>query len=161
MEIHSMPLAGYLSSSERDGAEAAGEPDSERGRDLRNGSLVLIVEDDFLIAMEAETALSDAGLDVVGIATTAEEALSLAREHRPALALMDIRLAGQRDGVDAAGDLFRELGIRCVFASAHDDPQTRERAAALAPLGWLTKPYTMASLISLVQQALSNPGTNS
>ncbi len=79
MEIHSMPLAGYLSSSERDGAEAAGEPDSERGRDLRNGRLVLIVEDDYLIAMEAETALSDAGLDVVGIATTAEEALSLAR----------------------------------------------------------------------------------
>ena len=118
---------------------------------------VLIVEDDFLIAMQTESALMEAGFGVIGVATTADEALTLARTHRPALAVMDIRLAGQRDGIEVAGDLFRELGIRCVFATAHDDRQVRARAESFAPLGWLAKPYTMASLVTLVRAALSKP----
>jgi len=78
---------------------------------------VLIVEDDFLIAMQTESALTDAGITVVGVASTAEEAVLLARQNKPVLAVMDIRLAGQRDGIEAAGDLFRELGVRCIFAT--------------------------------------------
>jgi DNA-binding NarL/FixJ family response regulator len=70
---------------------------------------------------------------------------------------MDIRLGGQRDGVDAAADLFAELGVRCVFATAHDDQHVRARAAPFEPLGWLTKPYTMASLVNLVREAASRP----
>jgi DNA-binding NarL/FixJ family response regulator len=118
---------------------------------------VLIVEDDFLIAMEAEAALTEAGYTILEVATTAEEAFALAKLHKPALAVMDIRLAGQRDGIDAAGDLYRELGLHCVFATAHDDQQTRRRAEPYGPLGWLTKPYTTASLVSLVRAALSKP----
>ncbi|WP_407117038.1 response regulator [Bradyrhizobium sp. LMG 9283] len=116
---------------------------------------VLVVEDDFLIAMQAEAALLDAGLEVVGLAATAEEALAMATQQRPALVVMDIRLAGTRDGIEAAGDLFRAFGLRCVFATAHDDQQTRNRAAPYAPLGWLAKPYTMASLVGLVREVLS------
>lgn len=118
---------------------------------------LLIVEDDFLIAMEAEAALSEAGFSVLGVATTAEEAFALARQHQPEVVVMDIRLAGQRDGIDAAGDLYRELGLRCIFATAHDDHRTRARAEPYGPLGWLTKPYTMASLVRLVRAALSKP----
>jgi DNA-binding NarL/FixJ family response regulator len=116
---------------------------------------VLIVEDDFLIAMQTESALTDAGITVVGVASTAEEAVLLARQNKPVLAVMDIRLAGQRDGIEAAGDLFRELGVRCIFATAHDDQRTRSRAEPFAPLGWLAKPYTMACLIASVRQAIS------
>jgi DNA-binding response OmpR family regulator len=116
---------------------------------------ILIVEDDFLIAMQTETALTEAGFDVVGIATTAEEAIVLAKERWPSLAVMDIRLASARDGIDAARELFRELHVRCIFATAHDDLHTRARAEPYAPLGWLAKPYTMASLVALVMEARS------
>jgi two-component system, response regulator PdtaR len=116
---------------------------------------ILVVEDDFLIALQTEAALTEAGFDVVGTATTAEEAVSLARAHRPALAVMDIRLASQRDGIDAAAELFKELGIRSIFATAHDDPHTRRRAEHCAPLGWLAKPYTTTSLVISVVEALS------
>jgi len=129
--------------------ETAGEAKAETG--------ILIVEDDYLIAMQAESALLDAGFDVIGVAAAADEALALARGRKPAIAIVDIRVAGQRDGIDAAGDLFRELGVRSVFATAHDDQQTRARAEPFAPLGWLTKPYTMASLINMVRAALSRP----
>ncbi len=128
-------------------------PRSESADPNRGAIGVLIVEDDFLIGMQSEIALAEAGFEVVGIATTAEEALELARQHRPSLAVMDIRLAGRRDGIDAASDLFRELRIRCVFATAHDDPRTRALAEPFAPLGWLAKPYTMASLVAAVQKA--------
>jgi two-component system, response regulator PdtaR len=130
----------------RQASDVAGEEGRASG--------VLIVEDDFLIGMQTESALVDAGIAVVGVAATAEEAILLARQHKPALAVMDIRLAGRRDGVDAAAELFRELGIRCIFATAHDDQRTRSRAEPFAPLGWLAKPYTMASLIDYVRRAL-------
>jgi DNA-binding NarL/FixJ family response regulator len=116
---------------------------------------ILIVEDDFLIAMQTEAALTEAGFHVVGTAISAEEAIALATELGPVLAVMDIRLAGERDGIDAARELFQDLDIRCILASAHDDPHTRGRAEPYAPLGWLTKPYTMESLISLVRKALA------
>jgi DNA-binding NarL/FixJ family response regulator len=122
----------------------------------QNPTRILIVEDDFLIAMQTEDALTDAGFKVVGIAATAEEAIALAREQRPVLVVMDIRLAGKRDGIDAAKDLFTELNIRCIFATAHDDPHTRQRAAPYAPLGWLAKPYTMASLVTMAIESRAN-----
>jgi DNA-binding NarL/FixJ family response regulator len=136
------PKLAKDSQSRSGGMEAAaGKPGPTR---------ILVVEDDFLIALQTE-----AGFHVVGTATTAEESIALAREQRPALAVMDIRIASERDGIDAAGELFRELGIRCIFATAHDDRHTRERAEPYAPLGWLAKPYTMRSLVARVMEALT------
>ena len=148
------PLAA-ASPFERSGDEKAAAERGETADEVGQEPSILIVEDDFLIATQAESALMDAGFSVSGIATTAEEALALAKQRQPALVIMDIRLAGQRDGIDAAGDLFRELGLQCVFATAHDDQQTRARAEPFAPLGWLTKPYTMPSLIRLVRESIS------
>jgi two-component system, response regulator PdtaR len=116
---------------------------------------VLIVEDDFLVGQQTEEALTTAGLEVVGIAATAEEAVELAVQARPILAVMDIRLAGRRDGIDAAEELFQLRYLRCIFATANDDYNTRVRAAPFAPLGWLTKPYTMTSLLGAVALALA------
>jgi DNA-binding NarL/FixJ family response regulator len=131
-------------------------PEAMREPERKPGPVrVLVVEDDFLIAMQTEAALRDAGFHVIGPAATAEEAIVLATDERPLLAVMDVRLASRRDGIDAARELFRDLDIRCIFATAHDDARTRERAEPYAPLGWLPKPYTMASLVALVAEALS------
>jgi two-component system, response regulator PdtaR len=116
---------------------------------------VLVVEDDFLIAMQTEIALTAAGFEVLGPATTAEEAVELAGETQPTLAVMDIRLASTRDGIDAARQLYQDFAIRCIFATAHDDAHTRGRAEPYAPLGWLPKPYTMASLVAVVAEAFA------
>jgi two-component system, response regulator PdtaR len=117
---------------------------------------VLIVEDDHLVGSEMEGALEHAGFSVVGIGTSAEEVLQLAAEHRPQLVVMDIRLKGQRDGIDAAIDLFSLYGIRCVFATAHHTAETRKRAEPASPLAWIAKPYTMASLVAAVRKALND-----
>ena len=115
---------------------------------------ILLVEDDFLVGMEMEAGLEAAGYEVAGIAATAEEAVDLAASRRPALVVMDIRLASERDGIDAALEIFRTLGIRSLFASAHVDSQVRARAEAARPLGWVAKPYRVETLLAAVGQAL-------
>jgi two-component system, response regulator PdtaR len=114
---------------------------------------ILIVEDDVLIASQMEAALAEDGFEIAGVASTGKEAFQLAEAQSPTLVVMDIRLAGDQDGIDAALELFRAHGIRCIFASAHSDEDTRRRAAPAAPLGWLQKPYTMASLTAMVRAA--------
>jgi len=119
---------------------------------------ILVVEDDFLVAMQMESALTEAGFEIAGVASSGEDAIELALSERPRLAVMDVRLAGQRDGIDTALQLFAEHGIRCIFATAHHDEHARRRAAPAVPLGWLAKPYTMASLVDLVRRALAELG---
>ena len=115
---------------------------------------ILIVEDDFLVAGELEYALQSAGFEVAGTASSASEAIELARTQQPTIAIMDIRLAGTRDGVDTAIDLFQNYGIRSIFATAHQDAATVGRATKAEPIGWLQKPYTMATLLRTIKAAL-------
>ena len=115
---------------------------------------ILIVEDDYFVALEVEHHLTQAGFVVVGIAATAEQALDLAVANKPVLAIMDIRLAGRRDGVDTAIELSSSHGIPSIFATAHCDTQTKKRAELAKPLGWLQKPYSSDSLIALVHEVL-------
>ena len=114
---------------------------------------ILIVEDDFLVAEQMMNALGEAGFQTTSFAS-AEEAIALAKTERPLLVIMDIRLAGKLDGVDAALELFRTLGTRCIFATAHHDADARRRAEPAQPLAWLHKPYTMFSLVEVVRSNL-------
>ena len=130
-----------------DGHSGTGAP--PRGR-------VLVVEDEYFVALDAENALDSAGFEVVGVAATAEEAVEIARAERPDLVLMDIRLAGVRDGIDAAAEIRSDLGIPSLFATAHSDAATRARGeGAAAPVGWLTKPYAPIELTAAVAAALA------
>ncbi|MBB4051321.1 DNA-binding NarL/FixJ family response regulator [Devosia subaequoris] len=111
---------------------------------------ILIVEDEFLIALSAEEALLAEGFDVVGVAATFEQALSIAERERPDLVLMDIRLASSRDGVDTAIEIRRRFGLASLFTSANQDPENVARAQVAEPVGWLPKPYNIESLIAAV-----------
>ena len=113
---------------------------------------ILIVEDEFLIALSTEEALLAEGFDVVGVAATFEQALSIAERERPDLVLMDIRLASSRDGVDTAIEIRRRFGLASLFTSANQDPENVARAQVAEPVGWLPKPYNIESLIAAVSK---------
>lgn len=115
---------------------------------------VLIVEDQYVAALNCQDELSRAGIDTVGIASTAAEAWLIASRERPDLILMDIRLASRADGIETAKEIREQYGIRSVFVTAQDGPELREQAAAAAPVGWISKPYTAADLIDGVKTAL-------
>ncbi len=115
---------------------------------------ILVVEDEYLVAMMMENDLGEAGFNIVGIANSADKAVAMALTERPDLIIMDIRLIGERDGIDAAQEIFTKTAIRCLFATAHGDVQSKTRAEAASPLGWLQKPYGRAALIGAVRQAV-------
>lgn len=126
------------------------------GTGTRATHSILVVEDDFLVSLELEAVLLKAGFAVAGIAASADEAWEIARSAKPDLVVMDIRLSGAQDGIDAAVKLFRELGIRSLFASAHVDSGSQERAQAARPLGWVAKPYRSDTLIQAVRRAVQS-----
>lgn len=112
----------------------------------------MVVEDEPLIALELESILEDAGHEVVGIARDANSALSMATREKPDAATMDIDLAQGTSGIDAAGRLHRQLGLRCVFVSAKISPQTRTLAAPFEPLGFVSKPPWAAELLTALRK---------
>lgn len=122
---------------------------------------LLVVEDDWFVSMDIESALMDAGYEVVGVVRSADEAVRAAIRYRPDLVLMDIRLIGSRDGVEAAAEIRKETDIPCLFVSAHDDVATKARAAPSRPAGWLMKPFLTQHLLDAVQRAIGGGGGES
>jgi DNA-binding NarL/FixJ family response regulator len=143
-----------LTVSDRAGKEQPQPVTQGPGADPAKLRRILLVEDDYIAAADAEATLLDAGFEVIGPASSAEQAIELARAELPELVIMDIRLTGPRDGIDAAREILRSTGIRSVFATAHSTSEARRRAEESAPLGWLPKPYTQHALIEAVRVAL-------
>jgi two-component system, response regulator PdtaR len=118
------------------------------------GQRILIVEDNHFVARQCERALTGAGCEVLGIVTTADDAVRVALERRPQLVLMDIYLPGKRDGVDAAIEIFERCGIRSIFASAPADSTDKAHAEIARPLAWLPKPFSDKKLLATVESAI-------
>lgn len=115
---------------------------------------VLVVEDNYFVSIEIEETLAEIGCEVIDVLPTAEEAIEVASRARPDLILMDIRLAGTLDGIDAAIEIYNQLGIRSVFLTAHSDPGTRKRGERANPVGWASKPFSSQQLGSYIKSAL-------
>ncbi|MDF2975027.1 MAG: response regulator [Microvirga sp.] len=80
---------------------------------------ILVVEDEILIALELESLLQDLGHDVVGIAASSKDALSLGRDLKPDLAFVDIHLSDGPTGIDVARHLSSEHGVTVLFMTAN------------------------------------------
>lgn len=109
---------------------------------------VAVVEDEPFVRLDIELALRSAGHEVVGAADTADGAVELARLQNPDVMIMDVRLQGARDGIDAAIEIWQRFGIRSVFASANLDASLRARAAAANPLAFVDKPFMSSTLVA-------------
>jgi CheY-like chemotaxis protein len=113
-------------------------------------SRIVVVEDEVFIRLDLMTHLGQAGHSVVGTAVSASEAVRVVERERPDLVLMDIRLVGERDGIEAAIEIWERFGIRSLFVSANLDPAARAKAAAANPVGFLEKPFTSRGLLAAV-----------
>lgn len=118
---------------------------------------ILIVEDEALIASYIKEVLGESGFLVAGVAASGREALSLAAESSPALALVDIRLTGPIDGIELACRLRQEFDVPSIFLSGLIDAETAERAQVARPLGFLPKPFRPSQVFNAIQRALDLP----
>lgn len=113
---------------------------------------VLIIEDEPIIAMDIEMIVRDMGHDVSGIAVTRDEAVQMARAHRPGLVLADIQLADNSSGIDAVKDILAEFSVPVIFITAF--PERLLTGERPEPTFLITKPFQHSTVKAAIAQAL-------
>lgn len=123
-------------------------PDDSRG-------IVLIVEDEWIIAMDIRRIVQEAGFHVPTLVTVPEDVLSAIQDHQPEIVLMDIALSAQVDGIDLADRISEQFDVAIVFVSAHADSNTLARAGRATPGGFVVKPFSEQQLLAAVEMGLA------
>lgn len=112
---------------------------------------ILIVEDEALIALQLKMKLNRAGFEVCEPVGRGEDALMAVGQEKPDVILMDIRLLGEMDGIEAAWQIRRISSARIIFTTGHSDPEMKARAMSLNPTAYLLKPVEIHNLQSIIQ----------
>ena len=115
---------------------------------------ILVVEDEGVNAAYLEIVLGHHGYSVAGIVRTGEEALELAMRNHVDLLLMDIRLAGEVNGITAAERIIRTSGIPVIFVSAYATAEMIAQAMATGAHDFVVKPYKMNRILHAIAKAL-------
>ena len=103
---------------------------------------IMVVEDERITAKDIKIALESAGYGVADLVFSGEEAVRKAGELQPDLVLMDIKLEGEMDGIEAAGEIKKHFDIPVIYLTAYSDENTLERAKRTEPSGYVLKePY--------------------
>jgi CheY-like chemotaxis protein len=120
---------------------------------MHSAPTVLIVDDEAVMAMLLERKLKSRGFTVCGAVSTKEEAVDIATRENPDFILMDIRLIGTFDGIEAASEISSKMKCHIIFMTGYSNGEVRRRAMELKPLAYLVKPFDMAELLQILKQA--------
>jgi CheY-like chemotaxis protein len=115
---------------------------------------VLVVDDESIISSLWCAIVEGMGLEVCGTATTAWQAVALAQTYRPSVILMDVRLRGERDGVDAALEIHDTVGSKVIFITGSGEPSMQARINMDHPAAILFKPITDSQLQDAINDAM-------
>ncbi|GAB6059258.1 sensor histidine kinase [Desulfonatronum parangueonense] len=121
---------------------------------MKNKKRILIVEDDALLAMGVEDMITRFGYHALPPVATGAEAIAAAESNRPDLVLMDINLADQISGINAAERILSFADIPIVYLSGHSGDAMLNQAKLTKPYGYLVKPVTEAELKACLEMAL-------
>lgn len=119
-------------------------------------ALVLIIEDQVLIAKSIEAMVVDYGMEVLALCKSGEEAIALTQQRTPDIVIMDIRLQGKLDGIQTAKELQLNERIPIIYLSDYSDKATVRRAKETRPANYLSKPFTEQDLMRAIEIALFN-----
>jgi PAS domain S-box-containing protein len=115
---------------------------------------ILIVEDNNIVLLELKERLLEMNYTVLNTASSGQEAIEKARNHHPDLILMDIRLKGEMDGIEAAERIKKEFDTPVIYITAHTDEKTIARAKITEPFGYIIKPFDERELRTTIEMAL-------
>ncbi len=115
---------------------------------------ILVVEDEAIVARDIERQLRRAGYEVPAVVASAEAAIEQVGHTSPDLVLMDIRLQGPIDGIEAAREIREQFKLPVIFLTAHADDETLARAKLTQPFGYIVKPIGHSNLTSSIEMAL-------
>ena len=112
------------------------------------------MDDEASITTQLEERLTNMGYNVIGSASSGEEAVAMATQLNPDIILMDIVMPGKLDGIDASEIIRTKLGIPVIFLTAYADDKFVNRARCVEPLGYIIKPFQDRELAATIEVAL-------
>lgn len=115
---------------------------------------ILIVEDEIILAMDMQMMLESLGYKVSGIAFSGYDAILRAEQMMPSVVLVDIKLQGPMDGIEAAKHIMHQLKIPIIFVTGNTDQGTKQRALQIGPSAYLQKPIDEIQLRTTIEEAL-------
>jgi serine phosphatase RsbU (regulator of sigma subunit)/DNA-binding response OmpR family regulator len=115
---------------------------------------ILVVEDETLVALELKENLERLGYSIPAVVEYGEDVVAAIAQHRPDLVLMDIRLCGGVDGIEAAYQAKAEFEVPVIYLTAYSDAETLKRAAQTGPDAFLLKPIDDRELAANIELAL-------
>lgn len=118
--------------------------------------LILVVEDEFLIANDIKNILSDNGYEVIINVSNVVKAKEIIEMYKPQLVLLDIQLKGEEDGIDLGNYLLNLDTIPFLYLTSFADEVTLNRAKKSRPFGFLVKPFKSIDLLTTVSVVLNN-----
>jgi AraC-like DNA-binding protein/AmiR/NasT family two-component response regulator len=121
---------------------------------------VLIVEDNFVIALDIRIILEGEGYLVLRTVSSFEAAILSIKTNKPDLVLIDISLHGEKDGINLANYLLRQRGTCYIYISSHSDKLTIDRVKESCPSGFIVKPFKRADIVTTIEIAFDNFSRN-
>ncbi len=116
---------------------------------------LLIVEDDFFVAEDIQNSIEALGFEVSARVDNGKAAIQEVIKNPPDLAIMDIRIKGEMDGIETASQLARDYGIPIIYLTDQSDQETYERAKTTSPHAFLAKPFTPIALQRSIELAIT------
>ncbi len=153
-KFHGTIMSGTGKGEQPTQTEAVMQPGSPESPKVITSVKVLVVEDEPVVAASIRHTLRGLGYDVPAMASSANEAIAKVAECHPDLVLMDIRLEGEIDGVEAAEPIRSEFNVPIVYLTAYADEATIQRAKLTEPYGYILKPFGARELAAAVEVAL-------
>lgn len=117
---------------------------------------IIIVEDDLILSLLLEKQVQRMGFHVAAKVSSGEESVEKIREHNPDLVLMDIKLIGEMDGVEAIMQARTFTDVPVLYLTGNSDENTRKRAHATNPVAYMVKPVDMALLMKTIREIFNS-----
>ncbi len=123
------------------------------------GKRIVIVEDEGVTQLQLRRSLTRAGMVVAGAANNGQDGIEVVLRERPDLVLMDIRMPGALDGLEAARRILTQYRVCIVMLTAYAVEEYQARAREIGACDYLLKPIGTETLLYTLEQAYSRFGT--
>jgi len=122
---------------------------------MSQAASIMIVEDEVIVAEDLKAQLKGIGYDIVGIADSASKAIDMVKAFTPDVVLMDIKIKGDVDGIEAAKMIKEIMDIPIIFTTAYSDENIIQRMKTVQPHGYIVKPTQDRELRGVIEAALN------
>ncbi|MBV8818399.1 MAG: response regulator [Acidobacteriaceae bacterium] len=125
---------------------------------MNHAKKIVIVEDEEIICADLSRTLQKFGYQVAGTASSGPEAIQIASTAQPDLVLMDVRLQGSMDGIEAARNIRKHSNVPILFVTAHAGARALNLSELPGKFGSIAKPFSPAQLRETIESILHSPG---